>query len=233
VRGRWLAAVTLAALGTTPAASAADHAVAVVDSAYQPAQVTISPGDTVVWTDRGSLPHTITAADGSFDSHPQCSPSVPVACMRAGETFRRTFDRAGTVSYYCKIHGTAEGGGMAGRVVVQAPPPTTTPPTAPPTAPAPPSDPPPVGAVRVPNRMQSPVRPQTGPGTTAAPTTAPSPTEPPTTAPPTTEPRREELEAAAAGGDGGDSVAAPGVVAGLLLAATAAGLAVARRRSLA
>jgi plastocyanin len=82
--------------------------VTVVDSAYQPREVEVSPGTTVVWQQEGELPHTVTADDDSFDS----------GTMGQGDTFSRTFPQAGTFPYYCEFHGAPGGQGMAGVVIV-------------------------------------------------------------------------------------------------------------------
>lgn len=90
-------------------AAAAD--VAVKDNQFEPREVKVKPGATVTWSQTGVNPHSVTAEDGSFDSHPNCTP----ACMRAGESYSRTFDKAGRFTYRCKIHG----GSMSGVVVVE------------------------------------------------------------------------------------------------------------------
>lgn len=102
------AAATLALLVPTTAL-AQDTTVAVGDSSFNPDTVTIAPGGTVTWEVSSSLPHTITAEDGSFDES-----------VSDGDTFEHTFDEAGTYAYYCEIHGGPDGVGMAGTVVVEA-----------------------------------------------------------------------------------------------------------------
>lgn len=84
--------------------------VAAVDDEFQPTQLTVTVGTTVVWTNAGQNPHTVTAADRAFDS----------GTLESGETFSITFDEAGEVPYYCQIHGEP-GSGMRGVIVVQAP----------------------------------------------------------------------------------------------------------------
>ena len=42
--------------------------VAIVDDAFATARVSITPGGTVTWTNRGADEHTASAADGSFES---------------------------------------------------------------------------------------------------------------------------------------------------------------------
>ncbi|MGH2724789.1 MAG: plastocyanin/azurin family copper-binding protein [Actinomycetota bacterium] len=112
-----VAAVLLLPSGS---AGAPDAAVDVQDNVFVPAEVTIAPGDTVTWTQTGSNPHSVTADDGSFDSHPDC----PDTCMAQGDTFQHTFEEAGTFAYYCKIHGGPGGAGMSGVVEVEGPTPT-------------------------------------------------------------------------------------------------------------
>lgn len=115
---RTLAVVLAAGLSLLPvgatARDGAGAAVDVLDSTFDPGDLVVEEGTEVTWTHRGQLPHSVTASDGSFDSHPACSP----ACMGPGETFSHTFAQTGTVTYYCKIHGNASGGGMAGTVTV-------------------------------------------------------------------------------------------------------------------
>ena len=55
----------------------------------------VPKGTTVIWTNNDSVPHTVTADDGSFDS----------GSLSTGQTFSHTFDDAGTFTYFCEIHG--------------------------------------------------------------------------------------------------------------------------------
>lgn len=103
-------------LVVVPAGAQTTADVAVVDSAFQPSEVEVEAGGTVTWTQTGNLPHSVTADDGSFDSHPDCGSD----CMGQGDTFQHTFSEPGTYAYHCKIHGGPGGVGMAGTVVVTA-----------------------------------------------------------------------------------------------------------------
>ncbi len=67
-------------------------------------------GQAVTVTNVGNAPHSITAADGSFDS----------GDIAPGESYELTLDETGVVPIYCTLHGNARGDGMAGLVVVQA-----------------------------------------------------------------------------------------------------------------
>lgn len=94
----------------------ADQGVVLRDIAYQPADVTITVGETVTWEHRdGTTPHTVTSTSGpdSFDSNTTCTAPNPVTCMTEGDTFEHTFEQAGTHEYHCKIHAQ-----MTGTVVV-------------------------------------------------------------------------------------------------------------------
>ena len=72
------------------------------------ANPTISTGGTVKWSWDGSLPHNVVAADNSYTSGEAVNK----------DEFERTFTAAGEYVYYCEIHGTKEGSGMAGRITV-------------------------------------------------------------------------------------------------------------------
>lgn len=85
--------------------------VAAVDDEFRPTPVTVTVGTTVVWTNGGQNPHTVTANDRAFDS----------GTFESGQTFSVTFDQVGQVPYYCQIHGQP-GSGMTGVVIVQAAP---------------------------------------------------------------------------------------------------------------
>ncbi len=115
------AAAAMAAFLALPAA--ASDSVSVTDNAFQAGSVTIGAGETVTWHFAGTNPHSVTAADASFDSHPGCSSGTPVQCSTGSSPdFTHTFGSPGTFAYHCRVHGAA----MAGTVVVEAP--DTTPP---------------------------------------------------------------------------------------------------------
>ena len=86
----------------------------VIDNAYVPPELTVTVGSEVIWTQTGIATHTVTASDGSFDSHPDCPADIS-ACMKPGETFRRTFTAAGRFMYSCNVHGEL----MSGTIVVE------------------------------------------------------------------------------------------------------------------
>ena len=111
------ASVSPLLFATTPA-RADFREVGMVDDDFEPPEIIIQRGDTIVWVHRGVRPHGVRATDGSFESSPGCSFQNGEACMRNGERYSRTFDQAGTYAYYCPVHGSANGVGMAGQITV-------------------------------------------------------------------------------------------------------------------
>jgi plastocyanin len=88
------------ALGLATASTASSEvAVTIVSRAYQPAALTIEAGQTVMWTNHGFTPHTVTAAGGEFDS----------GRLNLGESFKVTFSTPGTFAYACTIHPSMKG----------------------------------------------------------------------------------------------------------------------------
>jgi len=89
----------------SPAADGAAATVTMRDIAFNPPQLEIPVGTTVTWTNAEAIPHTVTAADGSFDS----------GVLEEGGIFQQTFAEAGTFDYACAIHP-----GMTGTIRVTA-----------------------------------------------------------------------------------------------------------------
>jgi plastocyanin len=92
----------LVVLGPSAPAPAAEGArVLMVDNEpdltrwhYDPAELTVPAGTTVVWFNKGKEDHTVTADDKSFDS----------GMKRTGGTFQRAFPKAGRYTYHCAPH---------------------------------------------------------------------------------------------------------------------------------
>lgn len=80
------------------------HVVTLSDLAFQPAELTVSRGDTIVWNNTDFLPHTATARDGSWDSK----------MIAAGGSWRMVADKSGRQTYYCSFHPM-----MVGTIVVR------------------------------------------------------------------------------------------------------------------
>jgi plastocyanin len=94
----------------------AETAVTIQNSSYEPKDLVVLAGDTVVWTNNDTAGHTVTADDEAYDSHPQCGDGG--ACLMKGDTFQQTFDKRGKYLYYCRLHGGPDGTDMAGTVTV-------------------------------------------------------------------------------------------------------------------
>jgi plastocyanin len=80
--------------------------VAIVDFAFDPAELTVPAGTTVTWTNEDDSPHSIQddselGADESADLGP-------------GDSFELTYDEPGTYAYLCGIHNY-----MTGSVTVE------------------------------------------------------------------------------------------------------------------
>jgi plastocyanin len=99
-----------------PAASAA-AAVSIVQKTFQPGQVTVHVGDTVVWTVTEGInePHTVTSGTPT-DATTGTEFDSGLTLKANGDTFSHTFATAGSFSYFCSIHPTT----MTGSVVVLA-----------------------------------------------------------------------------------------------------------------
>lgn len=77
------------------------------DACYVPTNLTISAGDTVVWTNDEQVPHTVTAGDLGADANvvgTDYPNGFDSQFMAAGASFEWTFDEAGTYPYFCQLH---------------------------------------------------------------------------------------------------------------------------------
>jgi plastocyanin len=71
---------------------------------FTPNTITVAVGETVTWTNKDNVAHTVTSNTPLFNS----------GSMSNGTTFSFTFPSAGTFDYHCSIHA-----GMTGTVIVQ------------------------------------------------------------------------------------------------------------------
>jgi LPXTG-motif cell wall-anchored protein len=95
-----------------------------LDNVFEPIEMTVPAGTTVIWHNAGKLPHTVTAADDGFSS----------GNMEPGAEWSYTFEEPGTYAYYCQYHAARPaaggdvqsvellggGGHMVGTIVVTA-----------------------------------------------------------------------------------------------------------------
>jgi plastocyanin len=90
--------------GSVPQASQLAARLPIQQYSFLPSTTPIRAGTTVTWTNEDEAVHTVTAADGSFDS----------GRMPIGGTFSMTFAAPGTYEYVCSLHAA-----MRGALVVQ------------------------------------------------------------------------------------------------------------------
>jgi plastocyanin len=91
--------------GAVPAEAAGPHRVRISHAKFVPAEIRISAGDRVEWVNEDHDAHSITADDGSFDSHPDCSEDAQDRCLPAGSSWSRTFADPGRYAYHSKTEG--------------------------------------------------------------------------------------------------------------------------------
>lgn len=100
--------------------------------AFEPAEITVSVGQTVVWENVGSVPHSVTAYDaeipaeaayfasGGYDSEQAARDGYVASdpdsgAIQGGESYEHTFEVAGTYEYFCIPHESS----MTGTVRVE------------------------------------------------------------------------------------------------------------------
>lgn len=93
------------------AAFASGSKLAMLDNCFNGMAHFTSAGETLTIRNDGLIPHSYTAVDGSFDT----------GLVEAGETAQVAVGEGGIVPVYCTLHGTENGHGMAGLLIVGDP----------------------------------------------------------------------------------------------------------------
>ena len=98
------AAVAATGLGPEIAAAVAhskstSHTVVIEAVRFEPQELTVKVGDTIVWINHDPFPHTATAVGKQFDSHE----------IAAGVSWKYTARKAGVFAYKCSLHPTMVG----------------------------------------------------------------------------------------------------------------------------
>jgi plastocyanin len=106
----WLVAMSLlmlSAFASAVWAQGQEVTVGMEDNFFDKADITVEPGTTVTWVQRGQYGHTTTSYDGLWDS----------GLIEGGTkgTYSYTFEEPGTYEYFCRPH---EQVGMVGTVNV-------------------------------------------------------------------------------------------------------------------
>jgi plastocyanin len=90
-----VAMASLLADAAVPAApTTAPVAVAIRNFMFEPGELTVTAGTTVTWTNRDDDAHSVVSIAGLFHS----------SALDTGESFRYTFDKAGTYRVTCSLH---------------------------------------------------------------------------------------------------------------------------------
>lgn len=84
---------------TTMAEAPTETSVSIANFSFDPGQITVEAGTKVTWTNDDSVPHTVTADDGSFES----------GTLQPGASYSHTFESAATVAFHCDIHPSMTG----------------------------------------------------------------------------------------------------------------------------
>lgn len=79
--------------GATPVVGVTQ--ISIQSFAYQPANIEVSVGTTVTWTNHDAAPHTVTFRQG---------PMKGSGMLQQGQSFSSTFTSPGTFAYYCAVH---------------------------------------------------------------------------------------------------------------------------------
>ncbi len=81
------------------AAPVATHTVTIDGTRFQPDDLAIASGDSVVWLNRDPFPHTVTATAGAFDS----------TDIQPGSSWTYKAPKKGDLAYVCTLHPTMKG----------------------------------------------------------------------------------------------------------------------------
>lgn len=96
--------VAVAIMAASPA-GAADTEVKIDNFTFNPQQITVKAGTTVVWTNHDDIPHTVTSSTQTFKSK----------ALDTDDKFAFTFATPGRYEYFCALHPH-----MTGSIAVEA-----------------------------------------------------------------------------------------------------------------
>jgi plastocyanin len=100
-----VAQVSAIAADASSTKSAKSYQVGIQNFAFEPKTITVPAGATVIWTNKDEEPHTVTSAGTGFTSS---------KALDTDDTYKVTFPKPGTYTYYCTIHPH-----MVGTIIVQ------------------------------------------------------------------------------------------------------------------
>jgi plastocyanin len=70
------------------------HTVTIDGTRFESGDLTVKPGDTVVWVNKDPFPHTVTSKAGGFDSQ----------TIAAGKSWKYRAAKKGEFAYVCSFH---------------------------------------------------------------------------------------------------------------------------------
>lgn len=93
------AAAFLLATAAQAAGPGTRHTVVMEGTRFDPPELTVRPGDTVVWVNRDLFPHTVTAQSGVFDS----------GSIAPDKSWKYRVRKVGVLPYFCAFHPSMKG----------------------------------------------------------------------------------------------------------------------------
>ncbi|MGH9198355.1 MAG: cupredoxin domain-containing protein, partial [Acidimicrobiia bacterium] len=100
--------------GTGPPPDSGHVTIEMLDNAFSLGQVRIPVGGEVTFIGAGRNPHNAVASDGSWSTETIFGSLQQMN----GDTATLRFDQPGEYVYFCTLHGNAQGGGMAARLLI-------------------------------------------------------------------------------------------------------------------
>jgi plastocyanin len=91
-----LIAVCVAFFPVAALAAGKTHTVRIEGMQFNPARIEVAAGDTVVWTNKDVVPHTVTASQAKVESGE----------LAPGKSWRFVAKKKGETPYICRIHPT-------------------------------------------------------------------------------------------------------------------------------
>ena len=93
--------VALSVVGCPVPGEPGDNQVFMRSIAFDPAELTITVGESVTWNNRDIVPHTATSGNPGEENLGSIFRS---ALLGQGETFTHTFNEPGEFVYFCEVH---------------------------------------------------------------------------------------------------------------------------------
>ena len=94
-----LLAVSIAVFPAAVLAAGKTHTVRIEGMKFNPERLEVAAGDTVVWTNKDVVPHTVTASQSKVESGE----------IAPGKNWRFVAKKKGEMPYICRIHPTMKG----------------------------------------------------------------------------------------------------------------------------